>query len=226
MQNLGIDYIIKAFPRIGEGFIVTIEVSIIALILSIFFGFIIGVIMTSKNKLISIVLRILLEAFRLIHPLIWLFVFFFGVAYIFNISTDNMIVSILVFTLWGTFEIGDLVRSYITSLPKSQFESSIALGLTKPQMYIYVLLPQIIIRITPAIVNLATRLIKTTTLIFLIGVPEVLKVSQDIIQVVYNSNPNSYISFTMYFFLLIIYFIICYPLSLFAKYLEKKVLAL
>lgn len=205
---------------------ITIKISIIALILSIFLGFIIGVSMTSKNKLINVVLRILLEAFRLIHPLIWLFIFFFGMAYIFNIQTDNIIVSIVVFTLWGTFEIGDLVRSYIKSLPKSQFESSIALGLTKTQMYLYVLLPQIIIRITPSIVNLATRLIKTTTLVFLIGVPEVLKVSQSIIQVVYNNNPNSYISFTMYFFLLIIYFIICYPLSLFARYLEKKVLVL
>ncbi|AGK99534.1 amino acid ABC transporter permease [Clostridium pasteurianum] len=223
MQNLGIDYIIKAFPRIIGGFVLTIKICIIALILSIFLGFIIGVIMTSKNKIINVVLRILLEAFRLIHPIIWLFVFFFGVSYIFNVQTDNIVVSIVVFTLWGTFEIGDLVRSYIKSLPISQFESSVALGFTKMQMYLYILLPQIIIRITPSIVNLATRLIKTTTLVFLIGVPEVLKVSQNIIQVVYNNNPNSYISLTMYFFLLIIYFIICYPLALFSKYLEKKV---
>ena len=226
MQNLGIDYIIKAFPRLLDGFIVTIKLSIISLILSIVLGFIIGVLMTSKNKLINIVLRILLEAFRLIHPLIWLFVFFFGVPYVFNVQTDNMVVSIIVFTLWGTFEIGDLVRSYIKSLPKSQFESSAAIGLTKTQMYMYVLLPQIIIRSIPAIVNLATRLIKTTNLVFLIGVSEVLKVSQNIIQVVYYSNPNSYITFTMYFILLFVYFIICYPLSLFSKYLEKRVSAL
>jgi polar amino acid transport system permease protein len=226
LQNSGIDYIIKAFPRIIDGFTVTIKISIVALILSVFLGFIIGVIMTSRNKIINGILKILLEAFRLIHPIIWLFVFFFGVSYIFNIQTDNIIISIVVFTLWGTFEIGDLVRSYIKSLPKSQFESSYALGLTKFQMHVYVILPQIIIRITPSIVNLATRLIKTTTLVFLIGVPEVLKVSQSIIQVVYNNNPNSYVSLTMYFFLLIIYFIICYPLSLFSKYLEKKILVL
>lgn len=223
MQNLGIDSIIKAFPRLISGFVITLEISIIALILSIIFGLIIGVIMTSRNKLVNVVLRILLEAFRLIHPIIWLFLFFFGVSYIFNIQTDGVVVSIVVFTLWGSFEIGDLVRSYIKSLPKSQFESSAALGLTKAQMYIYILLPQIVIRITPSIVNLATRLIKTTTLVFLIGVPEALKVSQSIIQVVYYNNPNSYISFTMYLFLLLIYFIICYPLSLFSKYLEKKV---
>ena len=224
MQNSGIDYIIKAFPMILQGLSVTLKISIISLILSIFLGFIIGVIMTSKNKLINVVLRILLEAFRLIHPLIWLFVFYFGISYIFNIQTDNIIVSIVVFTLWGTFEIGDLVRSYIESLPKSQFESSAALGLTKTQMYVYVLLPQIIIRSLPDIVNLATRLIKTTSLVFIIGVSEVLKVSQNIIQVAYYSNPKSYISFTMYLILLLIYFVICYPLSLFSKYLEKRIL--
>lgn len=224
MQNSGIENIIKAFPRILGGIGITIEISMISLALSVIFGVIIGVMMTSKNRVINTVLRLFLEAFRLIHPLIWLFVFFFGSAYVFHINTDNMIVSVLVFTLWGTFEIGDLVRSYITSLPRSQFESSIAIGLSKVQMYIYVLLPQIIMRTVPSVINLATRLIKTTTLVYLIGVPEVMKVSQSIIQVTYLKNPNSYISFTMYFLLLIIYFIICYPLSLFEKYLDKKLL--
>jgi polar amino acid transport system permease protein len=225
MLNSGIENIIKAFPRLLEGISETIKISLIALVLSVILGFVVGVIMTSRNRLIQGVMRILLEAFRLIHPLIWLFIFYFGSAILFHIDINNVSVSILVFTLWGTFEIGDLVRSYIKSLPKSQFESSIALGLSKPQMYIYVLLPQIIVRSTPSIVNLATRLIKTTTLVYLIGVPEVLKVSQNIIQLTYLRNPNSYISFTMYLFLLIIYFIICYPLSLLARYLEKKVAA-
>lgn len=222
MQNSGIDNIIKAFPRLLGGIALTLEIALISLALSVIFGVIIGVIMTSKNKLINVVLRVFLEAFRLIHPLIWLFVFFFGSAYAFHISTNNFIVSIMVFTLWGTFEIGDLTRSFITSLPKSQFESSIAIGLSKVQMYLYIILPQIVKRTVPSVVNLATRLIKTTTLVYLIGVPEVLKVSQSIIQVTYIRNPNSYISFTMYFMLLVIYFIICYPLSLFEKYLEKN----
>lgn len=222
LQNSGIEYIIKAFPRLLDGFIVTMEIAVSSLILSIVLGFIIGVLMTSKNRVVNFVLRILLEAFRLIHPLIWLVVLFFGVVYVFNVQTDGMVVSLIVFTLWGAFEIGDLIRSYITSLPKSQFESSAAIGLTKTQMYVYVIFPQIIIRSLPAIVNLATRMIKTTNLMFLIGVSEVMKVSQSIIQVAYYNDPNSYISFTMYFILLLVYFIICYPLSLFSKYLEKR----
>lgn len=225
MQNSGIDSIISAFPQLVGGIWVTLKISIIALVLSVILGFILGVMMTFKNKPLQVVLRILLEAFRLIHPIIWLFIFFFGAAYVLNINTNDVAVSILVFTLWGTFETADLVRSFITSLPKSQYESSMALGLSRPQMYIFVLLPQVVARTIPSIVNLATRLIKTTTLVYLIGVSEVLKISQNIIQLVYYRNPNSYISFTMYLFLLIVYFIICYPLSLFSRYLEKKVIA-
>lgn len=223
MQNLGLEYIIRALPRLLEGMLITIKIAGIALVLSIVFGFVLGVLMTTKNKIVNFVLRIFLEAFRLIHPLIWLFIFFFGVSFLLKIQTDNVMVAIVVFTLWGSFEVGDLVRSYIKSLPINQFESSMAIGLTKVQMYLFVLLPQIVIRVTPSIVNLATRLIKTTSLVFLIGVPELLKVSQSIIQVVYYNNPNSNISFTMYLFLLILYFCLCYPLSLLARFLEKKV---
>lgn len=225
MQNSGIDTIIQATPRLLEGLSQTLKISLTALILSVILGFAAGVLMTFRNPVLKGVLRVFLEAFRLIHPLIWLFIFFFGAADLFHIDTDAVTVSIIVFTLWGTFETGDLVRSFITSLPKSQFESSIALGLSRPQMYLYVLLPQVVVRTLPSIVNLATRLIKTTTLVYLIGVTEVLKVSQNIIQLVYLRNPNSYITFTMYLFLLVIYFIICYPLSLLAKYLEKKAAA-
>ena len=226
MQNLGLEYIIEGFPRLLGGMWITIKIAGIALIFSILFGFIIGIFMTTKNKIVNFILRIFLEAFRLIHPLIWLFIFFFGFSFIPNFQTDNISVSIVVFTLWGSFEIGDLVRSYIKSLPISQFESSMAIGLSKVQMYTFVLIPQIVIRVTPSIVNLATRLIKTTSLVFLIGVPELLKVSQSIIQVVYYNNPNSIISFSMYLFLLVLYFCLCYPLSLFARFLEKRVSAI
>lgn len=225
MQNSGIEYIVNALPRLIDAFIVTLEVSVASLLLSIVFGVMLGIAMTSRHKALKSVLKFALEAFRLIHPLIWLVVLFFGVAYVFNIQTDSLVVSLLVFTLWGSFEIGDLVRSYIISLPKSQFEASAAIGLTKPQMYVHVILPQIISRSLPSIVNLATRMIKTTNLMFMIGVSEIMKVSQSIIQVVYYNNPNSYISFTMYFLLLLLYFAICYPLSLLAKRLEERVTA-
>ncbi|EFM10917.1 polar amino acid ABC transporter, inner membrane subunit [Paenibacillus curdlanolyticus YK9] len=226
MQNLGFDAIAKAFPRLLDGLMLTIQIAGISFLLSIVFGFIIGALMTLKYKWLTFPLRVLLDAFRLIHPVIWLFILFYGIAFLFHAQTDGYIVSIIVFTLWGSFEIGDLVRSFITSLPRHQFETSMAIGLTRRQMYAHVLLPQIIIRTTPSIVSLATRLIKTTSLVSLIGVQEMLKVSQNIIQVSYYNNPASMISFTMYLVLLVFYFIICFPLSILSRLMEKKAASL
>ena len=76
---------------------------------------------------------------------------------------------------------GDLVRGAITSLPKHQFESGQALGLSKVQLYRYIIIPQVLRRLLPQAINLITRMIKTTSLVVLIGVVEVTKVGQQII---------------------------------------------
>ena len=87
----------------------------------------------------------------------------------------------IVFTFWGTAEMGDLIRGALTSIPLHQTESAVALGLTKGQVYLYVLIPQTLRRLLPQAINLSTRIIKTTALVKMINVTEVLKVGQQII---------------------------------------------
>lgn len=76
----------------------------------------------------------------------------------------------------------DLVRGALSSIPKHQYESSEALGLSKVQTYLYIIIPQTLRRLIPLSINLITRMIKTTSLILMIGVVEVLKVAQQIIE--------------------------------------------
>ena len=90
-----------------------------------------------------------------------------------NLSGETA--AIIVFTFWGTAEMGDLVRSALISIPKHQYDSGYGLGLNKWQVYLYIILPQTIRRLLPSAVNLLTRMIKTTSLVALIGVVEVLK---------------------------------------------------
>ena len=81
----------------------------------------------------------------------------------------------VVFVFWGAGEMGDLVRGALTSIPAHQRESGAALGLTRWQINRYVLIPQTLRRLIPQAINLATRMIKTTSLVMIIGVVEVLK---------------------------------------------------
>ncbi|MGYP000109933887 len=114
----------------------------------------------------------------------------------------------------------DLVRGALISIPKHQYESSAALGLTKMQTYLYVIIPQAVRRLIPLSINLITRMIKTTSLILMIGVVEVLKVAQQIIEANRMSSPNA--AFGIYLTVFLLYFIACWPISMLAKYLERK----
>ena len=106
-----------------------------------------------------------------------------------NLSGETA--AIIVFTFWGTAEMGDLVRSALISIPKHQYDSGYGLGLNKWQVYLYIILPQTIRRLLPSAVNLLTRMIKTTSLVALIGVVEVLKVGKQIIDASRYTNPTA-----------------------------------
>ena len=114
---------------------------------------------------------------------------------------------------------GDLVRAAITSIDQHQRDSAHALGLSPMQTLGYVIFPQSLKRVTPGAINLFTRMIKTSSLAVLIGVVEVIKVGQQIIENSLLIVPNA--SLWIYGLIFILYFIICYPLSRLATHLEK-----
>ena len=222
MQSLGIRAIFegKNFERLLEGLFVTVEIALISIIIASILGVIIGLSRTTKFKPVLIINRIYLELFRVIPTLVWLFIFYFGVTTALNIDISGIAISIIVFSLWGAAEMGDIVRGALQSLPKHQIESGKALGLSYYKLYRYVLIPQAIRRMLPGTINLATRMVKTTSLVVLIGVIDVVKVGQQIIESSRFKFPTA--SFGVYGFIFILYFLVCYPLSRISKKLEIK----
>lgn len=222
MLNMGYDVIFqgKNFLRLLGGLLVTAEIAFISVVIALILGTVFGVVMNSKSKVIRIISNIYLEAIRIIPILVWLFVGYFGISRVFNIHIDGVVVSIVVFSLWGIAEMGDLMRGAIKSIPKIQEESAMAIGLNKTQIYRYIIIPQALKRVTPSAINLSTRIIKTTSLVIMIGVVEVVKVGQQVIEVSAVKSPMA--TFWVYGFIFFLYFMICYPLSLLSKKLEKR----
>lgn len=220
--NLGIDVLFKGtnFIRLLGGLWTALWISLVSVAISIPLGIGMGVLMTKKNRILKAVLRVYLEFIRIMPQLVLLFIMFFGTTRAFGWDLSGEAASIIVFVLWGTAEMGDLVRGALISIPKHQYESSEALGLTNAQTYLYVIIPQTIRRLIPLSINLITRMIKTTSLILMIGVVEVLKVAQQIIEANRMTSPNG--AFGVYLTVLLLYFIACWPISMLAKYLEKK----
>lgn len=222
MPDLGIDVLFKGtnFIRLLGGLWTALEISLISVGLSIPLGILLGIVMTIPNKAIKAITKIYLEIIRIMPQLVLLFIVFFGATRTMGINLSGEVASVIVFTLWGTAEMGDLVRGSIISIPKHQSESGLALGLSKAQTYLYIIIPQTVRRLLPLSINLVTRMIKTTSLILMIGVVEVIKVAQQIIEANRATSPNA--AFGVYLVVFIMYFIVCFSISMVAKHLEKK----
>ena len=222
MLDLGLDVLLKGtnMVRLLQGLWVAMQISLVSIAISMPLGILAGGLMTMKNKLVRFIFRIYLEFIRIMPQLVLLFIVYFGSTRVFGWNLSGESASVIVFVLWGTAEMGDLVRGALISIPRHQYESSEALGLSKLQTYRYVIIPQTVRRLIPLAINLITRMIKTTSLVLMIGVVEMLKVAQQIIEANRMTNPNA--AFGVFLIVFILYFIACWPISLLARYLEKR----
>ena len=206
--------------RLLVGLGVTLRISLVSVALSIPFGVLMGVLFTRKNRMLQVVLRAYLNFIRVMPQLVLLYVVFFGSATTLGLNFSGEVASIIVFTLWGAAELGDLVRAALESIPRSQYDSSYVLGLTQRQTFLRVILPQALSRLLPPSVNLVTRIVKTTSLCMLIGVVEVVRVAQQIIDYYRFDYPQG--ALWTYATLALLYFCICWPLSMLSKWLEGR----
>lgn len=222
MQDLGIRILFDGqnLIRLLGGLWVTVRISLVSVALSMGIGIGVGFIMNMRHPLVRAVTRLYLEFIRIMPQLVLLFLVYFGLSSKLGINLTGETAAILVFTLWGVAEMGDLVRSAIQSIPRHQYESGSAVGLTKIQIYFYIIMPQAVRRLLPLAINLITRMIKTTSLVVLIGVVEVVKIGQQIAEANRFTQPNAAI--WIYGFIFLLYFIVCYPISRLSLKLEKK----
>jgi len=222
MELLGLDVLFKGanMSRLLGGLWVAVEISLISVVISIVLGLLFGVFMTWKNPVARVISRIYLEIVRIMPQLVLMFIVFFGATRVWGINISAEVSSIIVFSFWGVGEMGDLVRGALTSIPKHQYESAAALGMNKAQTYYHIVIPQAVRQLIPMSINLVTRMIKTTSLVMMIGVVEVMKVGQQIIEANRMVSPNAV--FGIYGIIFLMYFFVCWPISLLASHLEKK----
>ncbi|MEE3487907.1 MAG: amino acid ABC transporter permease [Bulleidia sp.] len=209
-----------SFLRLLKGLWVTIQLALISSGLSIVLGTLLGFLLKSRHKAVRIICLVYVDIMRILPQLVLLFAAYYGTASWFGLNLSAWNAAVIVFTMWGTAEMGDLVRGALESIPKHQYESAEALGMTSAQTFRYVILPQTLRRLAAPSVNLVTRMIKTTSLVEIIGMVEVLKTGQQIIDANRIDYPSG--AFWVYGMVFLMYFLICWPISIAAKRLERK----
>ncbi|WP_323999586.1 amino acid ABC transporter permease [Aeromonas dhakensis] len=215
MASLVTEQLTQALPLLAVGAGQTLAISLLAILFATLGGVGYGVLAQQGGRLTRVVLRVYLELFRVVPVLVWLYLFFFGLPIFFGLDIPAFWCAVLVLALWGASEVGEVVRGGLNSLARGQQEAGLALGLSRWQLYRHVLLPQALQRLTPPTINIYTRIIKTSSLAVLIGVVEVIKVGQQIIE-------RTYGSLLIYGLLFLFFFLVCYPLSLVSRRLEQQ----
>ena len=152
-----------------------------------------------------------------------------------QISAISVVLSIILGMLFGIFMtwknpvakvISRLYLEIVRIMPQLVllyivfFGATRVMGLNIAQIYRQVIIPQAIRRLIPSSINLITRMIKTTSLLLMIGVIEMMKVGQQIIEANRMTSPNAV--FGIYGTIMLLYFVICWPISMLANHLEKK----
>ncbi|KAA8820434.1 amino acid ABC transporter permease [Bifidobacterium rousetti] len=206
--------------RLLSGLGTSVTVAGLALLAGIPLGVVLGALRTLKNPVLRAVLRLYLEFFRIVPTLVLLFLSYYILPRELGVQVDGVTVAVVAFGLWVSAEISDIVRGALISVSEHQVDAGRALGMSGLQLMWYVRIPQSVNLMIPAVINLAARVIMTTSLLLLISVIDVVTVGQQIMEANRMTHPDA--AFWVYGFIFFLYFIICWPLAMIAKALEKR----
>jgi polar amino acid transport system permease protein len=204
-------------PLLFQGLLMTLLLSVASMIGSTIVGLVAATLRTSRLPVGSQIARIYIEIFRGSPLLITLLVVYYGVAYA-GYAMNVLVAAILAISVYHGAYIAEIIRGGIEAVPQGQWEASRILGLSNAQTFTSVILPQTSKLVLPPLVGQYIALIKDTSLAFIIGVAELTRQGQSIIDRV--GQPVLF-----YFLVAVIYFIICYPLSLWVQSLDRRRLA-
>ncbi|SDC60440.1 amino acid ABC transporter membrane protein 1, PAAT family (TC 3.A.1.3.-) [Melghirimyces thermohalophilus] len=209
-----IDVVSQVLPLLQEGFIVTIQLVIIAGILSFVMSFVGGLARLSRFAPLRWVSGFLIEFFRGTSLLVQLFWFYYALPLL-GVTLPTGLVGIVALTLnYGSYG-SEIVRSSILAVPKGQAEAGIALNMTRFQRMKSIILPQAFRIMLPSFGNLMIELLKGTALVSLITIQDM----TFYITQARNTIGHDTLLFSM---LLVAYFIIGYVITLVFRWLERK----
>lgn len=203
-----------------SGLYVTLWVSLLTTLLATVIGVFIGALSASTRTWVQVVVRLYIDIFRGVPSLITLLFVFFALPHV-GISTGPITASVLGLAVWGGANIAETARGALKSISTRQTEAARALGLSKVQALVFAVMPQAVRRFLPPYVGQLTVLIQASALTSVVGVTDLLGSARQMIERLAYVSPDAH-AVEIYCAVLLVFFAICYPLTLLAGFLERK----
>lgn len=175
-----VDILISSFiPLLKAGLMFTVPLTIISFSIGIIIAFTVAIIKVSKIKILTEIVRFYVWIIRGTPLLVQLFIIFYGLPSV-GITINAFISAVIGFSLSVGAYGSEIIRAAIESVSKGQWEAAHALGMSKTQTLIHVILPQAINVSIPSLFNSFISLLKDTSLAASLTVTEMFQVSQQI----------------------------------------------
>jgi polar amino acid transport system permease protein len=198
-----------------SGLLATALLSVAAIATGTLTGLLVAALRTSRIPVVAQIARVYLEVFRGTPLLIQMLFIYFGAAYLGLAGMTVFGAALLAMTLYQGAYIAEIFRAGIEAVPRGQWEAARILGLSPVQAFGSVILPQTRAIVLPPLVGQYLSLVKDTSIAVVIGYVELVRQGQAVID--RTGHPGE-----AYLAVAVLYFVICYPLSLAVRRMERK----
>lgn len=209
------DAIWKYRNAFWQGWLLTVALSVVSLVLSTLIGLVAALARRSTALPISYISTCYIECVRGMPLLVLILVLFYVVANALQI-TDRFLVGVVVLSLFAGAYIAEIIRAGIESVGASQRESARAIGLTTVQTYRYVIFPQALRQVLPPLAGQFASIVKDSSLLSIIGLAEFTYTAQQV-------NSATYSTLESYLPLAVGYLVLTLPISLWTNTLGKSI---
>ena len=161
--------------QLMQGMLVSIQIFVVTLLLSLPLGLLVALCRMSKNKVLSVIAGIYISVMRGTPLMLQLMVVYFVPYYLLGIKISNsyrLTAALIGFVINYAAYFAEIYRSGIQSIPQGQYEAAKLLGYSRTQTFFVIILPQVIRIIIPSVGNEVITLVKDTSLAFTISVAE------------------------------------------------------
>ncbi|KAB8041013.1 ABC transporter permease subunit [Silvanigrella paludirubra] len=196
-----------------KGLWITIKMSFEAIIFGTILGVIFGMLLTTQEKIAKFAALFYVDVFRNTPVLVQLYVAYFIVGTAFNLS--GAVAGVLTMSLFCSAYVAEIFRGTIANFEKGQIDAAKALGLSPFQIARKVIAPQALRNMLPPLIGQFVSLIKDSSLLSVVAIPELTKEAQNAVTVTFRS-------FETWFFIALLYFVVNTLVSSLGRYLEKR----
>lgn len=198
-----------------DGARLTVFIAVIAFSLATVLGLAVALLRMSENPVITLIMAAYINVFRAIPLLVFVLFVYYGIAIQFDLAFSAIQAGILTLTLQYSAWLGEIFRSGIQAVSDGQRQAALSVGMSRPQTFFRVVLPQATRIVIPPMGNMFIGMIKDSSLVYIIGVPELLRVSH----LLANST---FRYFEVYLATVISYLILTTAVYFGVKYLERR----